>query len=579
MVLLAEYYANNKSDSCKMYCDKAESYIEKHLQKNKGPRKELKQLLARVFYLQGSRSLREGTKLTTTESYYNRAYELYQAINDDLGMAKILSAQSFIHQRNGNNIKYEATIYQANKLSNNTNNLKAIATINKTKSAYFHYTGNIDSAIYYMQQALKIYEAQNDAKSVAYCVGNLGVQYQKKDNYEKALEYSFKGLEICNKANYKKGSMFILISIGDLYVTMSKYARSINFLKSAQEISLKQANVQAELMIANLLSTSYDKLNQQDSALKYSNRVLNIIEESDFGREYESDSYNRISIVYKKRNNLSQALFYAKKSIETYRSPNLSSKASKLHNLGDIYFRLGQVDIAINLIKESFNIYKNNNDKAGSMKASLLLSDIYAKLRVFEKAYHYFKQAETIEDSLYNYETEQILAENETKFKLQKKEYEIENKKKEIILLKKDKQLKNYTILGFLLLFISGTLTFFTFFQRKKTKELEARNQIIYQINQVRMLNEKIDNLESNTSNFSNNTFTLNLNNALDNPLSEREIEVLAELSNGLTNKAISEKLFVSVNTVKTHIKNIYTKLDVNNRTQAVKKSRNPIHQ
>ena len=373
--------------------------------------------------------------------------------------------------------------------------------------------------------------------------------------------------------------MFILISIGDLYVTMSKYARSINFLKSAQEISLKQANVQAELMIANLLSTSYDKLNQQDSALKYSNRVLNIIEESDFGREYESDSYNRISIVYKKRNNLSQALFYAKKSIETYRSPNLSSKASKLHNLGDIYFRLGQVDIAINLIKESFNIYKNNNDKAGSMKASLLLSDIYAKLRVFEKAYHYFKQAETIEDSLYNYETEQILAENETKFKLQKKEYEIENKKKEIILLKKDKQLKNYTILGFLLLFISGTLTFFTFFQRKKTKELEARNQIIYQINQVRMLNEKIDNLESNTSNFSNNTFTLNLNNALDNPLSEREIEVLAELSNGLTNKAISEKLFVSVNTVKTHIKNIYTKLDVNNRTQAVKKSRNPIHQ
>lgn len=56
--------------------------------------------------------------------------------------------------------------------------------------------------------------------------------------------------------------------------------------------------------------------------------------------------------------------------------------------------------------------------------------------------------------------------------------------------------------------------------------------------------------------------------------LTTRESEVLKLLSNGMTNKEIGESLFVSQNTVKTHLSNIYTKLDVQRRTQAVQKVR-----
>jgi len=52
-------------------------------------------------------------------------------------------------------------------------------------------------------------------------------------------------------------------------------------------------------------------------------------------------------------------------------------------------------------------------------------------------------------------------------------------------------------------------------------------------------------------------------------PLSSRELEVLRLIANGLTNKEISEKLFVTIGTVKAHTANIFRKLDVNNRTQA----------
>lgn len=51
--------------------------------------------------------------------------------------------------------------------------------------------------------------------------------------------------------------------------------------------------------------------------------------------------------------------------------------------------------------------------------------------------------------------------------------------------------------------------------------------------------------------------------------LTERELEVLLCIGNGMTNLEISEKLYIGVKTVKTHVSNILSKLDVNDRTQA----------
>jgi DNA-binding NarL/FixJ family response regulator len=55
--------------------------------------------------------------------------------------------------------------------------------------------------------------------------------------------------------------------------------------------------------------------------------------------------------------------------------------------------------------------------------------------------------------------------------------------------------------------------------------------------------------------------------------LSRREQEILEELSKGLRYKEIADKLFVSLETVRTHIRNIYEKLQVNSREEALKKT------
>ena len=59
-----------------------------------------------------------------------------------------------------------------------------------------------------------------------------------------------------------------------------------------------------------------------------------------------------------------------------------------------------------------------------------------------------------------------------------------------------------------------------------------------------------------------------------DSNLNNREFEILKLISTGCTNQEIANRLFIALPTVKTHASNLYSKLDVKNRTQAVAKAR-----
>lgn len=69
-------------------------------------------------------------------------------------------------------------------------------------------------------------------------------------------------------------------------------------------------------------------------------------------------------------------------------------------------------------------------------------------------------------------------------------------------------------------------------------------------------------------------TRVLGPNERLAESLSERELEVLALIAAGESNRKIAARLFISISTVKTHLNNLYHKLGAANRTQAVTRAR-----
>lgn len=69
--------------------------------------------------------------------------------------------------------------------------------------------------------------------------------------------------------------------------------------------------------------------------------------------------------------------------------------------------------------------------------------------------------------------------------------------------------------------------------------------------------------------------FALNEANLKSTGISKREYEVLELLAAGMSNQEISEKLFVSNSTVKTHVSSVLAKLDASRRTEAIAKAKN----
>ena len=111
----------------------------------------------------------------------------------------------------------------------------------------------------------------------------------------------------------------------------------------------------------------------------------------------------------------------------------------------------------------------------------------------------------------------------------------------------------------------------------QRAKQVEPNGYIVKPFNEQTLL-ATLEIAISNHANRQNRQIPeLNIdkiNRYLLSPISEREFEVLQKIYQGKTNNQIANDLFVTVNTIKVHIKNTYLKLDVSSRTTAIARLR-----
>jgi len=90
----------------------------------------------------------------------------------------------------------------------------------------------------------------------------------------------------------------------------------------------------------------------------------------------------------------------------------------------------------------------------------------------------------------------------------------------------------------------------------------------------LKLVKPKVNTVVIEKPVFEGPAFNLNETELNKLKISSRELEVLQLMAEGLSNQGIAERLFVSLNTIKTHSSNLFVKMEVERRTQAVEKAK-----
>ncbi len=400
-----------------------------------------------------------------------------------------------------------------------------VSHMRMNRAAMNEMMGKYDKAIEIYMEVIDFFKRKNDSLQLANSFSNLGVAYESMENAEKSIEYHKKALRIRRIIKDTINVGYSLNNIGVVFTEILKdvdsalvyYTMAHNIFKGTEAL-WESATVSANI------GHIYVDLKQYDEAEKYFN--------------YSFKIFDSIKIV--------------------------QGKAELLRSFGQLYFAKGEDQRAIESLNESLKLNEKAENKKEILEINRILSKIYISRSDYASAISTMQTVTELSDSLLNIEKQKAIADIETKYQVKEK-----NKTIEVLRLEEQlhiKQIRNQTVLiGSLSVIFVLLIIVYNFKTRQnklnqKQLRLELQNYLL-----------RIDEMQTEIDEKGDcNKFSEEKLKEFD--LSERETEVLKLIAQGFKNIEIADKLFVSQNTIKTHIKNIYVKLDVKNRVEALKR-------
>jgi ATP/maltotriose-dependent transcriptional regulator MalT len=408
------------------------------------------------------------------------------------------------------------------------------------------------------KKALEYYSNSWDVASYIKNLNNLGVSYRRLNIEEEAIKYYLEALKLTQVPQHIKSKAIALNGIGNAYVTLKKYDDAIKYFKLAlnmEELGNSERGIGYNY---SNLGEAYMYKKEYDSAFYYHNKSLEIAEKSNNEND-KAIIYSSMALMFQHEGEPYKALDYYSKAIpilEQNRSKRLLSFS--LINTGIVYQQLDNFEKAEEYIKSGLTISTEIASKENIVLGYEALSELLELKGQFKDGLKEYKLMTAYRDSIFNIQSENNIAAMQIKYDSEKKDEQIQqlHLKNQI---QKSSLITQYLAIGLLLL---GILFFYLYNRlRLKNKGLE----IISMRHKIELYLQQIAQLENN-GNF-------NANAQDDYGLSARETEVLSYIAKGLKNQEIADAMFVSLSTVKTHTKNIFEKLEVRNRIEAVQKS------
>lgn len=500
--------------------------------------------------------------------YLEESLETLKATNDRHGVAFALSGIIFVYTVNVMSEPLENYAVLAEEgiaLYRKMGDSFGLATILRYLGGKYTALGQNEQGREYLEESLSLGRQLGNPHLISLASYYLSIMELYEGNLAMARQLSEANLQLAKALQDWRTTGLLL---NQLTLIVSRQGH-LNLARQygQQQLELAQAHGPIVNIVAglNLVGATERRLGNIAEARQYLYRALEIAEARNLPAS-KAMTYMHLVLVAQVEQNFEEGKRLTEKALEIARETgNVKQIATILNNWAYFVYEAGDFAEARRLCEEAIDIWEQNDLDISGFPSSLInLGHIYTALGAKEEALLIFQRVLQIcwQQQQLPMVLEIIVGLANLLVSAGRLEYPVEllsfvmqhptvvvdaRRLSEPLLAELQRRL--------------ATNTFHAAFERGKTRDLEVIIENLLMHLQFISKEPEPD-------------FVVSASPPLAEPLSERELEVLRLVAQGLSNQEIADKLFVAVGTIKTHVRNIREKLDAKNRTQAVERAR-----
>ena len=346
----------------------------------------------------------------------------------------------------------------------------------------------LDSTIQNINQALKLAQIMHNPVLEARAYNQLGIVYLRIADFEKSLSNYLHSLMLIEDSIHnlsKEKKMFykslLLNNIGAVYSKMNQLDKSLDYRMKALSIRKKLSDTSGIASCLQNIGVIYEKRNKLDSAYYYYANALRLRNKMGNKKDIAELILNIGIIKMKKGDYVSAEQNYLQAARIGEAFQNFEFLSEAYYNLADLYIKWNKLSKAKVMLDKSLHYARNSSNKIKEKDVYALLSDYYARLGDYRKAWENQKRFISLNDSIFNLQMAEKLANVQNKYELDKRE-------KEILLLRSDNEIKALkvkqktitSVVLFILLVLIGSVlvSVLLMLNRRKLKQKQVETEL-----------------------------------------------------------------------------------------------------
>ncbi|WP_420576344.1 tetratricopeptide repeat protein [Ekhidna sp.] len=506
--------------------------------------------------------------------------------------------------------EYEEAIKQADSLLNLSQFYEDYYYLYSKKGDAYYYLADIKNSLknYLLASEEPQIKLLENRKVLQETFSNIGFCYSDLGIHDKALQYYKASFDLAVELNDSSEVAVGYYNMSNAHLKQGSLEEGMNLLELAYAIDKQRRDTAAIGFDLNTLGYAALEMNNPDEAIQYFKESILLLAKSSGNYNSLGTRYNNLSKAFLRKSEWDSALFYNKKSIEIHEQfndeINLANRwinRAMILNQMDfpeqaLEWSLKASDRVAQLKKSDLILMANtaaveSYEKQGRKQAAIKLTETNIKLaeeirsikhlHIAQKkyaqllnkvgrsgeAYDALRTAGILSDSIKTIEAQRAASELAVKYEVDKiaSENEILQLESDVAIAKLAQEQNTtfwLTVLVIIVL-VTGSLITYSLISKSRIKEQLMQSEI----SELRLQIKQLIDFKPEESHISIDQ----LNKALKEPLSDREFEVLQMAMTDKNNSEIADKIYISTNTVKYHLKNVYQKLGVSNRKEALK--------